>query len=374
MGTLNSASLIKVFCLPLMIMTALLATACDRSFDNTGNEAEVSPANVWVQTVHPSDFGESFTLSGTLTSGRNADLSARVDGLIEQVLVDAGDPVEQGQILVKLDSTLLQQGLTRAIAELTEARAVEREADRQLSISKNLGKNEFVADARVKTRQFELELAQAATKSALANLNEQKELLDRHTLIAPFPGVISEKHTEAGEWLQRGDPVLSLVATDAIRLDLRVPQERFKNINYNADITIFIDAIGSIPLQAKVGALVPVVNPDERTFLLRLLVEDAPISLFPGMSARAKISLPPVKGSLMISQDALLRQPDGGQSVFVIEQANGGLLAHRKNIEILYENDGQVAIAGGLKPGQKVVVRGNEALEQDQAVTIEELR
>ncbi len=358
--------------LPLLIIAALSTAACDGSSDNA-NEAEVSPAHVLVQTVRSADFGESFSLSGTLTSERNADLSARVDGLVTQVFVDAGGYVKQGQILLNLDSALLQQRLTRAEAELAEAQAIESEAERQLALSKNLGKNEFVADAQVQTRQSELELAQAAAKSALANLNEQKELLNRHTLIAPFSGVISEKLTEIGEWVQRGDPVLSLIATDVIRLDLRVPQERFKNINDNADITIFIDAFDNLPLQAKIGALVPVANPGERTFLLRLLVENAQVNLFPGMSARAEISLPPVQGSLMISQDALLRQPDGGQSVFVIEQAESGLLAHRHSIEILYESGDQVAIAGGLEPGRKVVVRGNEALEEGQPVAVGEL-
>lgn len=359
-------------CFLLLIVVTFSVDACDVSSDS-GNEPEVSLANVLVQTVKPADFGESFSLSGTLTSERNANLSARVDGLIAQVLVDAGDRVEQGQILLELDSALLQQRLTRAEAVLAEARAVESEAERQLSISINLAKNEFVADAQVKTRQSEMELAQATAKSALANLNEQKELLDRHTLIAPFSGVISEKLTEVGEWVQRGDPVLSLVSTDVIRLDLRAPQERFNKINDKAKITIFIDALDNIPLQAKVGALVPVANPRERTFLLRLLVDDAQLNLLPGMSARAEISLPPVKGSLMISQDALLRQPDGGHSVFVIEQEGGGLIAHRQSIEILYEKGGQVTIAGGLKPGQKVVVRGNELLQEGQSVAVGKL-
>ncbi len=356
----------------LFTVLLFLIAGCNRASDKTGGEEHIAVARVAVEAVEAAALGERFSLTGTLTAERHARLSPRVDGLVSEMLVDAGDRVEKGQVLIKLDSAIVQQVLARASARLEEAKTAEREARRQLSLAQNLGKNLFVAQARIKTHESEVQLAQAATASARAGLNEQTELVERHMLTAPFAGVVFEKFTEVGEWVQLGTPVLSLVTPDRVRLDLRVPQERYGHINDGSQVLVFADVFGSTPFQARIGALVPVADTGSRTFLLRLLMDDPEGRLLPGTSARAEISLPPSEGSLMISRDALLRRPDGGQSVFVVDNSGDGLLARRRSVSVLYEKDELVAVSSGLEAGQQVVTRGNEALGDSQPVTIGE--
>ncbi|MGB3223421.1 MAG: efflux RND transporter periplasmic adaptor subunit [Desulforhopalus sp.] len=356
----------------LSIILLFLIVGCNMSSDKTSGEERIARVSVSVETVEPAALGERFSLTGSMTAERHAQLSPRVDGLVSEVLVDAGDRVEKGQVLIKLDPAVGQYALARSKAELAEAEAAEREARRQLLLAQNLGKNLFVAEARVETRESEVQLAQAATASARASLNEQTELVERHVLTAPFGGVIAEKLTEAGEWVQLGTPVLSLATPDRVRLDLRLPQERYGHIGDGSQIFVFVDAFGDRPFQARIGALVPVADPGARTFLLRLLIDDPEGRLLPGTSARAEISLPPSEGILMISRDALLRRPDGGQSVFVVDNSGDSLLVRRRSVTVLYEKDELIAVSSGLEAGQRVVTRGNEALKDGQAVFIRE--
>ncbi len=345
--------------------TLLLLAACDRQ---QAADPRAEAARVSVAPAEVASFGERFSLTGTLTAERDAQLSPRVDGLVSRVHVDAGDHVEAGQVLIELDPSVGRQALARVRAQEAEAEAAVREAGRLLAEARRLGKDQLIAATQVDARESELRLAQAALASARAGAREQAELVERHALPAPFDGVVAEKLTEVGEWVQRGTPVLALVATGSVRLDLRVPQERFAQIGDATRVRVYADTLGGEPLSARIGARVPVNDPGARTFLLRLLVDDPDGRLLPGASARAEIDLPAGAPALAVSRDALLRQPDGGHHLFVVETGEAGPVARQRSVRVLRERGDRVAVDGELKAGEQVVVRGNEALRDGQAV------
>ncbi len=355
---------------PILFFVALLTvSACDESSGEAGGDARAT-ARVAVAVPVPAEFGERFSLSGTLTAERAAQLSPRVDGLVARVLVDAGDRVEAGEVLLELDPAVARQALLRARAQAAEAAAAVAEAERLFTEGQHLSERNSIAASQVAAREAALQLARAALASARASEREQDELVERHALPAPFAGVLAEKLTEAGEWVQRGTPVLALVATDPVRLDLRVPQERFGQLDEHAEIRVFADTLEGQPLPARIGARVPVTDPSARTFLLRLLVEDPEGRLLPGTSARAEIDLPAQDAALAVSRDALLRQPDGSFSLFVVTTEEERLVARQRTVRVLRDQGGQVAVAEGLARGERVVVRGNESLRDGQPVQL----
>ncbi|WP_101926369.1 MULTISPECIES: efflux RND transporter periplasmic adaptor subunit [Luteimonas] len=373
----------------------LLLTACDTSSEEESGD-DATP-QVAVAVAEPATFGERFSLTGTLTAERDARLSPRVDGLVARVHVDAGDRVTAGQVLVELDPAVGRQALARVRAQAAEAEAAAQEADRLFSEARRLGEGQFIAASQIDARESELRLARAALDSARASEREQAELVERHALPAPFDGVVAEKLAEEGEWVQRGTPVLSLVATDRVRLDVQVPQERYTALGDDADVRVFADALGGEALRATIGARVPVTDAGARTFLLRLLVDDPQDRLLPGTSARAEIALPAREPALAVSRDALLRQPDGSYSLFVVEAAGaandsqaaandddggdpdadappavapGTLVARQRSVRVLRDQGDEVAVGEGLAAGERVVVRGNEALSDGQPVRV----
>lgn len=316
----------------------------------------------------PADFGEQFQLTGTLTADRAAGLSPRVDGLVKSVKVDAGARVAAGELLLQLDDAVARHALARARAGAAEAEANAGEAERLLAEGRRLAADKFIPASQVGTLEARLEQARAALASARAAVAEQDELVRRHALPAPFDGVVAARHAEAGEWVQRGDTVLELVATDRVRLDLQVPQERFAALAGEAKVEVFPDALPGVALPARVEARVPVTDPQARTFLLRLRVDDAEGRLLPGTSARAVVSLPATEPALAVPRDALLRQPDGGYSLFVAQPEGEGFVARQRTVRVLRDRGSRVAIAEGLAEGDRVVVRGNEALRDGQAI------
>jgi RND family efflux transporter MFP subunit len=330
----------------------------------------VAFAAVPVRVVVPeaATFGEQFQLTGTLTADRAAALSPRVDGLVRETRVDAGDRVKPGQVLLQLDDAVARHALARSRAQAAEAAASAAEAERLLAEGRRLAADKFIPSSQVGTLEARLQQAQAALASARAAEREQQELVTRHAIPAPFAGVVAARHAEPGEWVQRGDNVLDLVATDRVRLDVQVPQERYAALAGEARVEVLPDALDGVALPARVEARVPVTDPTARTFLLRLRVDDAGGRLLPGTSARARISLPATEPALAVPRDALLRQPDGGYSLFVAMQEGEGWVARQRTVKVLRDRGSLVAIAEGVQAGERVVVRGNEALRDGQAV------
>jgi len=322
-----------------------------------------------VSTALPkqSSIAQTLSLSGSLTAERRALLSPRVDGLVAEVLVDAGTVVEKGQTLLKLDPAIARQQYAQSQAATAEAKAVRDEAARLVKEAERLRKQNYISASEMANRQSNLALSEATLVAMQAAERTSLEQLHRHELPAPFTGVISAKMTEAGEWINRGTAVLELVATDLVRLDVKVPQERFSDIDKHSPVDVLPDVYPGQRLPAKISAIVPVSDPQARAFLVRVVVDASDISLLPGTSATAVIGLSGKTGQkLIVPRDALLLHPDGGYSLFIVQDG----LAKRRQVSIGQQSQDGVSIITGLNQNEQVVIRGNEVLRDDQAVTI----
>ncbi len=331
--------------------------------------ADTTPVTVVQPAV--ADLAETLRLSGSLTAEKQAMLSPRMDGLVKEVLVDAGYRVNQGDVLLRLDPAISKQHLAQAKAASREVDARILEAKRLVKEAERLRGENYISATELATRESNLALAEAALAAAKANENTRAEELRRHDLPAPFSGVISAKMTEAGEWINRGDQVLELVALDRVRLDVNAPQEQFASINENSQVSVFPDAQPGKELPGKIIALVPVSNAQARSFLVRIVLEDTSTPLLPGTSATAEIKLDNGKlPGLSVPRDAVLRHPDGGRSVFIVNADNQ---ATRKQIQVSREVNQQVIITG-INQQDRVVLRGNEVLQEGDSVRIVEDR
>lgn len=326
--------------------------------------------SVPVTVVQPqqADLQETIRLSGSLTAEKQAMLSPRVDGLVKEVMVDAGYRVNQGDILLRLDPAISRQQLAQAAAASREAEAGVLEAKRLVEEAQRLRGENYISATELANREANLALAEAGLAAAKASENTRAEELSRHELPAPFTGVISSKMTEAGEWINRGDEVLELVAVDRVRLDVNAPQEQFTSISENSKVVIYPDARPGEQLPGKITALVPVSNTGSRSFLVRMILADPDIKLLPGTSATAEITLDSAaQRGLSIPRDAVLRHPDGGRSVFVVNEDNRVV---RRSVTIGHEGQRSLVITDGLNSDDRVVVKGNEVLQDGDEVSI----
>ena len=331
-------------------------------------------APVHVEPVESRSIVNQIGVTGTVTSPRRAVLSTAVAGLVAELTIDEGYRVEIGEPLLKLDSELAQLALERVEAEVRQRKIELDDAKRRFAEAEKVGAQRGVARTQIESLRAEVSSDEAALAAARAAAREQRAIVERHTLKAPFAGVISERRTELGEWVNPGDGLLELIATDNLRFDFRIGQQNFSVIAPGTPVEISFDALPGVTVPARVDTVVPIKNPGARTFLVRVLADDtdadAAPSITPGMSVRGTLRVDTGRSGITVSKDAILRFPDGRVTVWVIDDDGELPVVHERIVSTGFEFAGAVEVTSGLSPGDLVVVRGNETLQEGQTVSI----
>lgn len=327
------------------------------------------PLAVQVIEVSSEQVNEQITLSGEVNALLTSRLSIETDGLVRELFVDVGSQVNKGDKLLVLDEALATQSLKEADASVSAARATFDDAERLFTEAQRLIDANHIAQSEFSTRKSRRDEARSMLDQAVAQRDLRQEVLANHTLYAPFSGVISQKNVEVGEWHQTGSQVLQLVSSDDVRVDVRLPQEVYPRLKNVKRIHLLPDTAPNKKIEGDIATVVPVGTSAGRSFLVRLQPVNPQPELIPGTSARATIEFEVNQQAIVVPRDALLRQPDGNVSAFVVNDGT----AERRKLTLGGSGDYGIEVTGGLQQGEQVVVRGNEVLTDGQKVKVQKI-
>lgn len=315
---------------------------------------------------------QELPLSASTEALRDSSLSPRIEGLVEAVFVQEGDWVEAGQKLLSLDPTLAQLDVASARARVDEALALHKDARRQAAEFRSLKDRKHVA----KTSLASAEAAEEATKAALASeraaIKRLQELLERHTLKAPFEGIVAQKSVEVGQWVKTDTSAIQLVALNKVRIRASVPQHHYSQIARDAKVRIVFDALPGQSFSGDLASLVAVANQSTRSFPVLIDLENPENLIAPGMSARVYVQL---KGgeseALLVPRDAVVLKADGSRLVWRVQKQDEQTKVNPVTVSIGRAVGGQLEILdSSLKPGEQIILLGNESLRPGQSVVV----
>ncbi len=329
-------------------------------------------AVVVVEAAREQAIQRFLALTGTVTAARAARLSTSTSGLVAAISVDAGSAVQQGEVLLELDAELARLQAQSAAAQVEQARTALADARRRLEEARTLAPQRSIAESVVRDLAAEVAIDEAALHQAMADAAYRDGVLARHQLKAPFDGVISAKLTELGEWVNPGQAVLELVGIDDVRLDFPVSEDYLADIRPDTAVTFSLNAHPDKVYRGRIATVVPVTDPGARTFLLRVLADNPGQRMIPGMSVRARLTLDTGRRGVVVPRDAILRYPDGRVVVWTVAVGPQGTVVQENQVSPGETFDSLVEILNGLEPGDRIVVRGNEALQNGQSVSIRE--
>ncbi|WP_227662808.1 efflux RND transporter periplasmic adaptor subunit [Marinobacter daqiaonensis] len=316
---------------------------------------------------------EETRLNGTVNALRASRLSAAVAGLVEKVAVEIGDTVSPGDLVIALDDERAEHELASARARRQEAEANLDDARRRLSEAQSVGAGRNIAATEIRSRASAVESAEAALARTQADVRRFRTALEKHRVTAPFSGVVSARSRDLGEWVTPGDELLTLVDQSNLRLDFSVAQEFYYALSGDSELLLVSGPGGSEPVPLAINTVVPVTDPVSRTFLLRATAPEK-VELMPGMSVVALLRVSTGERGLTVPRDAINRYPEGRVTVWVAKPAEGqGLYTvseHR--VKTGGGFDQWVEILEGVSAGDRVVSRGNEALNEGMTVKISE--
>ncbi len=353
------------------LSVAVAATALILLSAVTSISADDRSPLVVVSTAQTDTVIKQVPLTGTITSARVANVSAEVSGQVKAVNVEVGDHVENDAALMELDREIEQLTLEAQRASTRQASAELADTKRRYQDAKRLRKKNNIAENQLRLLEAEVEVDGAMLKQKKAEERRQQARVERHTVRAPFGGVISERLTESGEWIEPGRPLVTLVAIDDLRIEFRVPQEFYPTINSQSAISVTLDALPEREFDGTIDAVIPVSDASSRTFLIHVRIDAGDARLMPGMSVHGQLNLATGRRGVVISRDAILRYPDGRVTVWVINPDIEPPTVSEKRVVTGHSFNGLVTILEGIQVDDVIVVRGNESLQEGRPVRIQ---
>ena len=325
---------------------------------------------VLVSPAEKTALYEEVPLTGSVISSQIAELSTEVSGIIETLRVDIGDSVQAGDEILRLNSELETLTLQAAKANTERAEWELEDAKRRLRDAEKLGQVQSLSASEVESLAAEVRIDGAELSRARAQESREAARLQRHSLKAPFAGIISRKLVEQGEWIDPGEVVVELVSLAGMRIDFQVPQSVYPKLDKNSRLRILLNAIPGQGFDGKIEAIIPMTDTVSRTFLLRAALTDNQIKMLPGMSASAVLRLDSGAQGIVVHRDALIRYPDGRITVWVVNQSGDSATVSERQVRTGLNFNGMVAITDGLEANALVVLQGNESLRDGQQVVI----
>jgi RND family efflux transporter MFP subunit len=341
----------SLFAVSLLVLTAQVPALADQT--DEGTPVEVTTAAI--ARVAPLRW-----VPGSIVSRNDARLATSVAGRLEYV-TEVGTRVRAGERIAKLEDAALGLHLADAQAEVTriesQRAAAERQAQRLEQLANNSISQTQLDEARSQLAVLAAQLQQAQVRQRLA----QHEL-SQAELRAPFPGVVTERFAQRGEYVMTGAAIARLVDTTHLEARAQAPLAFVDLVEPSMSLPV---KAGNQSWQASVRAIVPVGTERARQFELRVTLEQSAVL---SVGSAVEVGLPEAAAvkALVVPRDAVLIRQDGS---YLMRVRSDGT-AERVVVTAEAAGSGRVTVRGAVNAGDVIVVRGLERLQPGQRVYI----
>lgn len=293
---------------------------------------------------------------GSLVATNGINVSTEVNGIVSEIVFVSGQPVEQGDVLVRLDDSV-------DVAALDALRADSKLTQIQFSRSKDLLKQKV-------TSKSEFDEVQARYEAARARVKQQEAIIRRKVIRAPFDGLAGIRQVDLGQYIDAGNPIVSLQALDPIYVDYTVPERYFTRIKPGQVVKIQLDAIPDQAFSGEVSAVNSGIDIGTRTLKVRARISNNDGVMRPGMFAQVKTITGEAQPVLTLPRTAISFNTYGN-FVFVINRNDQDMLmVKRTPVETSEVRAGRVAIKG-LTADMQVVRTGLVKVRDGMPVVID---
>ncbi len=395
--------LARVFILLSLIFllgVAMAVGGCSKSAESQGAGQPGGPgAGPGAQTpipvaVSPADTGSIasfYNATASLEAEKQAQVLARVSGVVGRLAAEEGDLVDEGAVLLTIDNDEYRFRLQQAEATTGNLRARYQRFEAMLA--EQLTTEEEYQAARS-------DLANAEAEEGLARLN-----LSYTQVRAPFRGRVTSRLVDPGQNVSAGTELMVMADFDPLLARVHVPSRQFNKLSLDQTVDLVLDSSGQV-LRGRIKLISPVIDPTSGTIKVTVEVPDYPADTRPGDFAEVRIVTERRTGTILVPLGAVINEK-GEQVVYVVaDKASGqgqgqgnnqgkpqgeskprgehaaqgqdnsgaqrpaGPVARRKVVTVGFTDDDHAEILTGLSRGDRVVVRGQRSLKNGSPLKI----
>jgi len=320
-----------------------------------------------VTVMKPSFRSVTATVSFTGTISARHDMPIGADGeggRITAVYVEAGDKVRRGQILARLDQSVIQPQVNRLAASLEEARAQASLSEAEYQRAKGVESAGALSSEEIERRRAAAVTDDARVNVAAAQLAEVDARLDRTEIRAPAEGVVLTRNAEVGQnAVPGGEPLFRLASGAEIEMRGQIAEQDLARVHIGQPATVFVTGIAE-PFNGRVRLLGAVIDPDTRLGEIRIALEPHP-SLRPGAFARGQVSVSEAQRAVL-PQTAVLADQKGNYVLIV----NAEQQAERRDVRVADTIAEGIVIGEGLQGDERVISTAGGFLRAGEKVAV----
>lgn len=357
----------KYIYLSAISAAALFITSCGREAKKKLEDN--SPAiSVKVNQVTTNDNSPILSVSGTIQSANSADLSTRMMGFVNKVLVNVGDKVTKGQLLVSINNTDLQAKSAQVNASITEANADFNNAQKDYNRFKSLFADNSASQKELDDMTARYEMAKARLEAAKQMKNEVNAQYAYTNITAPFSGVVTSKNVEQGDMANPGVPLISMESPGSFEVMAMVPETEISQIKNGTEVDVIVKSINE-RINGKVTEVSTSSKKTGGQYLVKVALDKTDANILSGMFTTVQFPIEKKVSTemVLIPMEAIVNK---GQlsGVYTVSQTNTALL---RWLRLGRTFGNQVEVLSGLAADEAYIVSAKGKLYNGAKIIIQ---
>ncbi|MCG6916389.1 MAG: efflux RND transporter periplasmic adaptor subunit [Deltaproteobacteria bacterium] len=351
--------------IPFLLIAAFFYLFVAQVSTTRAQEKGPPAALVKVAEVTQVEIAPQVQLIGTAQPKLTSVVASDIEGLVEKFDVSEGDFVKKGAVLARLEDSLIKIELKAAKANKADTEAQLRRARTDLERSSKLLATETIADKQYTDDLAEVQSLEAQVDRLEAEIQHKQDSIAKKVILAPFSGFVVKEHTEVGQWVEKGGPIVTLADLSTMEILVEVPERYVPKLVLGGITQVAVDALNRETFTGKIAAIIPVGDSASRTFPVKVTVDNRDNHIKGGMLCRVSLAIGEPSSVLAVPKDAVVNVGQG-HLVYVVQKG----VANPLPVQLGNASDSMIEIKGAIKSGMQVVTRGNERLRPGQPVQI----
>ena len=325
-----------------------------------GGAYEPPPEAVTTIVAKQEIWPSTLNVVGTTAAVHGVTVAADLPGTVDKINFESGKWVNEGDVLVMLD-TRQERAQLAAMEAQHDLAQVNYERYQRLQAEGVISRQDY-------------DKAMADRKATDANAAEVRAMIERKTIRAPFSGVLGIRQVNLGQYLAAGSPVVSLQSLNPIYVNFNVPQQLTSRMQIGHTVHITNEDLPGLAFNGRVNAIDSVVDPSTRNIQVQATLENPQLKLRPGMFVEVEVTVGVNESVIPLPASAISYAPFG-DSVFIVGEMKSPTGASYRGVrqqfvKVAASRGDQVGVVSGIQPGEEIVTSGVFKLRNGAAVAV----
>jgi RND family efflux transporter MFP subunit len=342
---------------------------------NASEEEKYTPVEIAI--VEQKTISNETTFNGKIFADKEVFVVPKTPGKVTNMNVAVGSVVKKGTVLFQLDQEDIQKqvDLTKKSVDLAQANyelTKEKMDNAKLTLERTRALYEQGAIPKSQLEQAELaasdkslQTIQVQTEQAQLQYKQALDGLGNLTVVAPVDGIVSAVAAEIGEMASTAQPTVTIVNMDRVYAEINVTENVINALTVGKEVVLDIPSATNESLTGKIDKISPVSDAKTQLYPIRIYIENQNHLVKPGMFAKVKLSTDARENVIAVKTEAIASENDKN-IVYVVENDR----AVAKEVAIGLDTGSETEVTSGLKPGEKVIVKGQDYVEDGLKVKV----